>query len=238
MGNEQSASSSSPQPSSNSTFAFLSGRGTSVKKSKGIVVVSGGAAKVERLEDDEVYKRFLEIPRFLPILRHAIGKKDVPPSELPHKLSSRPLFRMATRFQHHLKVCANTVAADQSQINAAVKSVEADAATVTSMFSEKKKAADDFVAQLQTLDKLRDDVLHVQLLLEHIVPMAETLNELLVPSERLPPLALSRVLDRTPVSTSASSSQHSTPRHLPAGGSSSHPRIAPIEEVRVVDRSK
>uniref|UniRef100_A0A0N4XN95 BLOC-1-related complex subunit 5 n=1 Tax=Nippostrongylus brasiliensis TaxID=27835 RepID=A0A0N4XN95_NIPBR len=84
------------------------------------------------------------------------------------------------------------------------------------------------------------------LLLEHTVPIVETLNELLVPSERLPPLALSRVLERTPVSTSGSSSQHSTPGHHPTGSSSSartpirskNAHISPIDEVRVVDRTK
>ncbi|EPB69029.1 hypothetical protein ANCCEY_11877 [Ancylostoma ceylanicum] len=142
MGNEQSASGSSPQGPSNSTFSFLSGRGPSLKKSKGIVVVSGGNSKVESLEGDEIYKRF-------------------------------------------------------------------------------------------------------QLMLEELVPMVETLNELLVPSDRLPPLSLSRILERTPVSTSASSSQQSTPKHVPAGNSSvarpptrdERSHIPPIEEVRVVDRA-
>ncbi|VDO33125.1 unnamed protein product, partial [Haemonchus placei] len=235
------------------------------KKSKGIVVVSGGNAKVETLEDDEVYKRFKEIPRFLPILRHAIGKKDIPQSEIPHKVNSRPLFRMATRFQQHLKICATTIAADQSHINQLVKSVntrlchlknympveqfclvDASVVAISNRLNERKKMTDNLIANLQDLDKLRDDVVHIRLLFEHLVPMVETINEILVPSERLPPLALSRVLDRTPVSTSESSEQ-STPRHNPSGsGSQSRSavsqdkttRISPIEEVRVVDRRK
>ncbi|KIH50691.1 hypothetical protein ANCDUO_19227 [Ancylostoma duodenale] len=67
--------------------------GPSLKKSKGIVVVSGGNSKVESLEDDEIYKRFQEIPRFLPIYRHAIGKKDLSPNDYRQRMSSRPLFR-------------------------------------------------------------------------------------------------------------------------------------------------
>nr|CDJ83682.1 Tumour suppressor protein domain containing protein [Haemonchus contortus] len=245
MGNEQSSSGTSPQASTNSTFSLLSGKGNS-KKSKGIVVVSGGNAKVETLDDDEVYKRFKEIPRFLPILRHAIGKKDIPQSEIPHKVNSRPLFRMATRFQQHLKICATTIAADQSHINQLVKSVDASVVAISNRLNERKKVTDNLIANLQDLDKLRDDVVHIRLLFEHLVPMVETINEILVPSERLPPLALSRVLDRTPVSTSESSEQ-STPRHNPSG-SGSQPRsalsqdkttrISPIEEVRVVDRRK
>ncbi|KAK6060208.1 hypothetical protein COOONC_02140 [Cooperia oncophora] len=245
MGNEQSGSGGSPQPSSNSAFSFLSGRGSS-KKSKGIVVVSGGNTKVETQEDDEVFKRFKEIPRFLPILRHAIGKKDLTQNEIQHKMSSRPLFRMATRFQQHLKTCATAVVAEQNQINQAVKSVDASTAAIVNRITERKKATDTFIAHLQELEKLRDDVIHIQLLFEHLVPMIETVNEILVPSERLPPLSLSRVLNRTPVSTSESS-QQSTPRHIPPASSSqmrsalsqdkvSH--ISPIEEVRVVDRKK
>ncbi|WKX95558.1 hypothetical protein Q1695_012203 [Nippostrongylus brasiliensis] len=246
MGNEQSSNTTSPQPTSSSAFSFLSGRGSSTKKSKGIVVVSDGSSKCETVDDDEAYKRFQEIPRFLPILRHAIGKRDVPPCEIQHKMSSRPMFRMATRFQHHLKICANTIAADQSQINTVVKTIEAEAVAVANKYAEMKKSTDEFVANLQFLEKLREDIIHIQLLLEHTVPIVETLNELLVPSERLPPLALSRVLERTPVSTSGSSSQHSTPGHHPTGSSSSartpirskNAHISPIDEVRVVDRTK
>ncbi|EPB69030.1 hypothetical protein ANCCEY_11878 [Ancylostoma ceylanicum] len=245
MGNEQSASGSSPQGPSNSTFSFLSGRGPSLKKSKGIVVVSGGNSKVESLEDDEIYKRFQEIPRFLPIYRHAIGKKDLSPNEYQQRMSSRPLFRMATRFQQHLRICAKAVSTDQSQIISSIKAVEASTAAMTTALIERKRASDNFVAELQGLDKLRDDVLHIQLMLEELVPMVETLNELLVPSDRLPPLSLSRILERTPVSTSASSSQQSTPKHVPAGNSSvarpptrdERSHIPPIEEVRVVDRA-
>ncbi|KHJ89936.1 hypothetical protein OESDEN_10227 [Oesophagostomum dentatum] len=204
MGNEQSASTS---PQAGSTFSFLSGRGPSLKKSKGIVVVSGGNSKVESLEDDEIYKRFQEIPRFLPIYRHAIGKKDLSPHEYQQK-------------------------------------VEGSAAVITTAMVERKKASDIFVAELQTLEKLRDDVFNIQLMLEELVPMAETLNELLVPEDRLPPLALGRILERTPVSTSASSSQ-STPKNVTPSNSSMlrpSPReershIPPIEEIRVVDRT-
>ncbi|PIO63928.1 hypothetical protein TELCIR_14458 [Teladorsagia circumcincta] len=156
---------------------------------------------------------------------------------------------MATRFQQHLKLCATTIATDQNQINQAVRSVDASTVALANRLAERKKATDNFITHLQELDKLRDDVVHIQLLFEHLVPMIETINEILVPSERLPPLSLSRVLNRTPVSTSESS-QQSTPKHASASGSSqlrsapsapsqdksSH--ISPIEEVRVVDRRK
>uniref|UniRef100_A0A0K0CU64 BLOC-1-related complex subunit 5 n=1 Tax=Angiostrongylus cantonensis TaxID=6313 RepID=A0A0K0CU64_ANGCA len=205
--------------------------GANAKKSKGIVVINSGNAKVESLEDDEVYKRFQDIPRFLPILRHSIGKKDVSPSDNHHRMSSRPLYRMASRFQNHLKLCAKAVTSDQNQIVTAIKSVDASTTAVLNAFSEKKRAIDNFNMQLEKLNKLYDDMLHVQLL---------------IPSERLPPLSFSKVLERTPVSTSGSSSQQSTPRHVPGGSTSlprpstrdKRPHIEPIEEVKVVDRMK
>ncbi|ETN73563.1 hypothetical protein NECAME_13475 [Necator americanus] len=167
MGNEQSGSGSSPQGPSNSTFSFLSGRGVNSKKSKGIVVVSGGNSKVETVEDDEIYKRFQEIPRFLPIFRHAIGKKDLSPSEYQQRMSSRPLYKMATRFQQHLKICAKAISAEQTQITSSIKAVEASAALLTTALTEKKKASDNFVTELQTLDKLRDDILHIQVIIHY-----------------------------------------------------------------------
>ncbi|PIO68222.1 hypothetical protein TELCIR_09994 [Teladorsagia circumcincta] len=128
-------------------------------------------------------------------------------------------------------------------------SVDASTVALANRLAERKKATDNFITHLQELDKLRDDVVHIQLLFEHLVPIIETINEILVPSERLPPLSLSRVLNRTPVSTSESS-QQSTPKHASASGSSQlrsapsapsqdkNSHISPIEEVRVVDRRK
>lgn len=115
MGNEQSTATG--PTASPSTFSFLSNRGgpqnkyilsvfsVSVKRNKGIVTVNDGQPKVLTIEEDEIYKRFMvccefsfyfniqEIPKFLPILQNAIGKKGPQHIDSQHKMSSRPIFK-------------------------------------------------------------------------------------------------------------------------------------------------
>ncbi len=77
------------------------------------------------------------------------------------------------------------------------------------------------------------------MLLQSLVPCVETLNELLVPDSRLPPLNLGRFLERTPkpsVTSSSESSPQTTPAHRVSDGVEQH--IAAVDEQPVVDADR
>ncbi|CAB3404483.1 unnamed protein product [Caenorhabditis bovis] len=205
---------------------------TSTKRSKGIVVVKDGVHPQQTIEDDEIYKRFCEIPRFLPIIPSVLGKKDTSNSTTysAQKLSSRPFFKLANRFQEHLNICAKSVTADQSKIPTLTKQVENRVTKLYKTVKTQKQIYDDFVESLLGLSDIHNEIIRIELLLKEIVPMVETLNELLVPEDRLPPLNLGKVLDRSAVPSSESSLE-STPRRRP----NAENIISPIEEIQVRD---
>ncbi|CAD6195725.1 unnamed protein product [Caenorhabditis auriculariae] len=224
MGNEQS---SSNNQSNSPSFSFLAR--TNTKRSKGIVVVKDGNVAQETVEDDETFKRFSEIPRFLPIIPNIINRKTQPPLPVQTytKMNPTPFFKFSQRFQEHLNICAKSVSAEESKIAPAIKHVDSKIAKVLDVMTKRKTSHDKLQKALFSFKSIQDDVLRIQLLLEDIVPIAETLNELLVPEQRLPPLKLGRVLVRTPAPSSASSQQSTPRRHLRP--------IDPIEEIHVTD---
>ncbi|CAI4226243.1 unnamed protein product [Auanema sp. JU1783] len=213
MGNEQSSSSSAP---SSSSFPFLPNKG-SVKKSKGIVVVKDGAVKQTTIDEDEMYKRFRDIPKFLPILLAAIGKKDISIDSTLKSLSS-PILRFSARLHEHIQVCSKVLILEQNSLDSQTKKLDVELTTVATTLTNKKKACDEMAEIVSKFNKVKDEVKAIQVLLEELVPAAETLNELLPPTERLPRINFQSVLHNS----RESNSNLSTPRKQ-------------IDEIKVVD---
>ncbi|CAJ0920146.1 unnamed protein product, partial [Mesorhabditis belari] len=175
MGNEQSASgpSNSTQPST-STFSFLSNR-ASVKKVGGIVKVSDGQSKLIDPNDDPDYKRLMDIPRFLPILRDTVpaGRRLVMDNQ--NLFSYRPLWRLSVRLQSHLHGQAQGIAQEQGRITQLIKTVDVTSAGIAAKLLERRKKYDRLRGALAHVTQLRDEVVRIQLLLEEIVPTDDDL---------------------------------------------------------------
>ncbi|PAV62189.1 hypothetical protein WR25_16989 [Diploscapter pachys] len=168
-----------------------------------------------------------EIPRFLPLIRSAIGKGKDLPLDNRQLISSRAIFKFATRLQEHLSQCAKVVTSGQAQIVTAIKSTDLESSATASALTRKKRSYAEFVATLQHIDEMNKEVAQIQNLLQNLVPQMEALNELLPSNERLGRLDLRGILE------SSASSVNSTPspRRRP---NSSAPQ-SQIEEIRVRD---
>ena len=134
------------------------------------MVVRDGKQIEETLEQDEIYKRLQEIPRFLPLIRSAIGKGKDLPLDNRQLISSRAIFKFATRLQEHLSQCAKVITSGQAQIVTAIKSTDLESSATASALTRKKRSYAEFVATLQHIDEMNKEVAKIQNLLQNLVP--------------------------------------------------------------------
>ncbi|KHN87303.1 Loss of heterozygosity 12 chromosomal region 1 -like protein [Toxocara canis] len=243
MGNEQSAANGSGVSTS---LSFLAGRKeTSLKRTGHVVVVRPGTDPLPNPAEDEFLKRFAEIPKFYPILRSALNQPGLrDPPDITMKLSPRPILKFAYRLQDHLAQCALTVASEQDALTAVIKNVDYALSSIIIKLTERKKRFDRLAGELQRARELQAQIINVRFLLQDVVPCVETLNEILPVDERLPPLNLGRVLERTPVISSGESSpeQNALSRAICISGAvatssvTATLHIEPIEELTVIDK--
>ncbi|VDN59114.1 unnamed protein product [Dracunculus medinensis] len=185
MGNEQSSTSNSSISTSLSFFG--SKKSGSVKRCDRIVVVKPAAEAIPKSNEDEILKRFLEIPKFYPIFRSSLnqsGLHDWP--DVTSKISSKPILKLSYRLQRHLFECADVICSEQDGITK----------IITNRLYNRLADLDDFRCSLRDA-----------------VSFAMTLNEILSGEDRLPLLNLGSVLERTPIATSSDSSPDESGLH-------------------------
>lgn len=246
MGNDQSSASGSGVSNS---LSFLSGKKGSAytnKKAGGVVVVKPGTEPLPNPNDDEILKRFKEIPKFYPILKGALNQPGLRnPPDITTKISHKPLLRFAVRIQDHIGQCARIVSSEQNALATKIKDNDYIITTLVGKLSERKKRLEHLSSELEKVRELRTEVADVMCLLQDLVPFAETLNELLPEEERLPLLNLGSVLERSPFSSSTDSTPSPEQNSLTKGrrltssagtGAVSNLHIEPVEELTVIDK--
>ncbi|OZC07287.1 hypothetical protein X798_05707 [Onchocerca flexuosa] len=185
MGNEQSSSETNI-PSSHS---FLLNK-RSDTKTKGKIIVVKQRTNTEDLscsKNDDIMKRFLDIPKFYPILKSSLnhpGLRD--PPETVFKVSPRPILKFAYRLQEHLSRCANIVVAEQESLGNSMKNMDHDIALLLVHFGDRKRSMDHFQNYLEKINDLQAHISNLQFLFQDLMPVAETLNDILPEQKRLP----------------------------------------------------
>ncbi|KAM3718631.1 BLOC-1-related complex subunit [Dirofilaria immitis] len=184
MGNGQSSSNTNI-PSSNS---FLSNKRSDVK-TKGKIIVVKQRTNASCSKNDDIMKRFMEIPKFYPILKNSLnhpGLRD--PPEAIFKINSRPILKFAYRLQEHLSRCANIVVVKQESLGNSIRDIDHNIALLLIHFGERKRSVDRFQNYLGKISDLQANISNLQFLFQDLMPMAETLNNILPEQKRLPVL--------------------------------------------------
>ncbi|VDK82995.1 unnamed protein product [Onchocerca ochengi] len=172
MGNEQSSSDTNI-PSSHS---FLLNKRSDAKTKSKIIVVKQKTNTVDSLcsKNDDIIKRFMDIPKFYPILKSSLnhpGLRD--PPEAVFKVSPLPMLKFAYRLQEHLSRCASIV-------------MDHDIALLLVHFGDRKRSMDHFQNYSEKIIDLQAHISNLQLLFQDLIPMAQTLNDILPEQKRLP----------------------------------------------------
>lgn len=151
-------------------------------KAHDIVVVKAAAAHYSPDKDPDLLK-LKNIPMFLPIMR---GTLNLPPRvrdpEVLERLDPLGLFNLCARYQHHLNVCAQSIAEEQ---NALCTNIEAETNKLLAAAVERQKKFAKFGEELNQVHEISEMLNKCQTQLTDILESLETLNNMLPVKDRL-----------------------------------------------------
>ncbi|VDN33622.1 unnamed protein product, partial [Gongylonema pulchrum] len=202
MGNGQSGSGTNGEiPTSAS---FLSNKTSNPKAKGGKVIVVRQGTNAAGPSSDELIKRFSEIPKFYPILKGALNQPGLrDPPEAVCKISARPILKLCYRLQQHLSHCAHCVSEEQESLTNAVKDVtlvDRSVAGLVVKFSGRKKSFDRFHRNLERIGDLQAHISSLRFFFQDLIPMVETLNEILPEKGQLSALNISHLVEEKDIS--------------------------------------
>ncbi|VDK81811.1 unnamed protein product [Litomosoides sigmodontis] len=204
MGNGQSSNYTNV-PSSHS---FLSNKRSSTKTKGNVIVVKQriNTTGPSCSKSDDTIKRFLEIPKFYPILKRSLNQTSLRGQEESiFKISDRPVLKFAYRLQEHLSQCTNIVVMEQESLGNSMRNVDRDIALILVQFNDRKRSIDRFQNCLEKIGDLQAHISNLRLLFQGLISAVETLNEVLPEQKRLPVLDIDRLVNAT---TSSLDSKH------------------------------
>ncbi|VDN93322.1 unnamed protein product [Brugia pahangi] len=149
-------------------------------------------------KNDEMIKRFLEIPKFYPILKSSLNQPDLRDSpEATPKVNARPVLKFACRLQEHFSRCANTVVVEQESLGNSMKHVDRNITLLLVQFAEQKRSMDRFQNYLEKMNDLQAHISNLRFLFQDLMPVINTLNEILPEHKRLPLLDIDCLVNAT-----------------------------------------
>lgn len=162
--------------------------GNGIGGKKGVVVVRDGTIiKAQDPNDDSDMKRLKDMPRFLPILRTAIGRRDI----CEHReISPRPFLQLSLRLSNHFALCAKAVNIKQSQLSGAIKTLDGRLGEIASEITERKKRLDGLCEALARVEQINEELQKMNDTFGALTASLEDLSLLLPPDLHIPPLTI------------------------------------------------
>lgn len=140
-----------------------------------------GASKNE----DEDIRNLSRLPFCYPLIRGTVSATAAREFEFFDKFDLRPCLLMCSRYENHLRQCADAVSFDQNMLSSRVREVDAHSAVVLRRVSERFKRLSHEAGQLRKVEEMNANLKRIDANLKRLVPTMERLNNMLPESERL-----------------------------------------------------
>ncbi|XP_034247397.1 BLOC-1-related complex subunit 5 isoform X2 [Thrips palmi] len=151
------------------------------------IVVVKAAADPVTLEKDTDLVRLQNVPMFLPIMRGTLNLPAARDPEVLERLDPSGTLNLCLRYQQHLALCANAVAADQNQIISKVREIDFETQKLVTSLTERQKKFSKFAEKLQKVRDVSNQLNKCHILLNQTLENIETLNNALPLDDRLEP---------------------------------------------------
>ncbi|KAH7939107.1 hypothetical protein HPB52_005870 [Rhipicephalus sanguineus] len=137
-----------------------------------------------------VVKEGSSIPQFWPILKGSLHSPIICDSDVGERLDHRAVNRLASRYQEHLRQCAELVSTEQNALAARIREIDYAVSTLSTMMTERQKKFGKYVEQLLKVHELSNLLQTTESSLAKTIEQLDQLNRLLPPDEQLEPFVM------------------------------------------------
>ena len=162
-------------------------------KLEDIMVVNAptGTTKIVSKKEDRDMRKLNNIPFFYPLLRGTINASASKDLEFFDKFDPRPGLSLCSRYEKHLKQCAEAVTFDQHMLSSQIREMDGYCVSVLRRVNDRYKRLSQAAVQLKKVEEMNTNLKRIDANLKRLVPMMERLNNILPDEERLEEFSLS-----------------------------------------------
>lgn len=162
-------------------------------KLEDIMVVNAPTGKtklVSRSEDRDI-RTLNKLPYFYPVLRSTVNVPSGKDLDFFDKFDPRPCLSLCSRYEKHLKHCAEAVSFDQHMLSSQIREIDVNCVSVLRRVNDRYKRLSVAAVQLKKVEEMNANLKRIDANLKRLVPMMERLNNVLPDDERLEEFSLS-----------------------------------------------